>query len=175
MSGGELVRIVKLDRLPQGAVAITASEAECAGLARRFGLPALHALSAEVQLAQRGDAIDAHGRLTASFQQLCAVSEEPFGNALDEAILFRFVRAIPIPGEDEEIEFDGDAPDEIEYDGASFDLGEAVAQSFGLAIDPYAEGPNAETVRREAGLLDEDAPSGPFAALAALKTGSKES
>ena len=53
--------------------------------------------------------------------------------------------------------------------GTAFDLGEAVAQSFGLAIDPYAAGPEADSVRREAGIVDEDAPSGPFAALAALK------
>ena len=49
------------------------------------------------------------------------------------------------------------------------DLGEAVAQSFGLALDPYATGPDAETTRRDAGIVAESAPSGPFAALAALK------
>ena len=175
MSAGELVRILKLDRLPQSTITIEANEAERAALAHRFGLPAVHALSAEVQLAQRGDTIDARGRLRASFDQHCAVSEAPFGNTLDETLALRFVPAIDIPGEDEEIEFASDAPDEIEYDGASLDLGEAVAQSFGLAIDPYAEGPDAETVRREAGLLDEDTPSGPFAALSALRIGPRES
>jgi hypothetical protein len=43
-----------------------------------------------------------------------------------------------------------------------------MAQSLALAIDPYATGPEAERVRKEAGLLGEAA-SGPFAALAALK------
>lgn len=175
MSAGELARIVKLDRLPAGRIVIEASQAERAALARRFGLPALHALRAEIALTQGGDTIAARGRLTASFEQRCALSEEPFGNSLDEAIAFRFVPALSAPGADEEIVFASDAPDEIEYDGASLDLGEAVAQSFGLALDPYATGPDAEAVRREAGLMGEDAPSGPFAALAALKTGGGDS
>ena len=82
----------------------------------------------------------------------------------------RFVPASEEPEFDpeEEIELDSSEPDEIYYEGQAFDLGEAVAQSFGLAIDPYAEGPDAGTTREKAGLLDA-APSGPFAALAALK------
>ncbi|QYU69205.1 hypothetical protein J4558_03410 [Leptolyngbya sp. 15MV] len=51
-----------------------------------------------------------------------------------------------------------------------FDLGEAVAQSLGLAIDPYAVGPEAEAARREAGIASDDVPSGPLAeALRALR------
>jgi hypothetical protein len=174
VSAGELERLVKLDRLPTSALTIEASQAERAALARRFGLPALHALRAEILLTQREQEIDARGRLVASFEQRCALSDEPFAATLDDAISFRFVPAITIAGEDEEIEFASDGPDEIEYNGAAIDLGEAVAQSFGLALDPYALGPDAEAVRREAGLLDEDSPSGPFADLAALKTRSEE-
>lgn len=168
MSAGEFERIVKLDRLPPKLL-IEANESERAALARRFGLPAIHALTAQLNLEQCGDDIDAKGELAASFDQRCAVSDEPFPNSVNEKIAFRFVPALAVPGEDEEIEFASDAPDEIEYEGVSFDLGEAVAQSFGLALDPYAEGPGAEAVRREAGLSDEGSPSGPFAALAALK------
>ena len=73
---------------------------------------------------------------------------------------------------DIEIELDADELDEIEFSGESFDLGEAVAQSLGLAIDPYAEGPNADAARKEAGITGDDAPSGLLAeALAALKKG----
>lgn len=168
MSAGELVRVVKLDRLPPTMV-VEADEAERAALARRFDLPTVHALTADLSLAQHGGDIDARGRLVAAFEQRCAVSDEPFANTLDEPIAFRFVPALAAHDEDEEIEFASDAPDEIEYHGASFDLGEAVAQSFGLALDPYAEGPEADAIRREAGLLGEDVARGPFAALAALK------
>ena len=168
MSAGELVRIVKLDRLPAAAV-VEADGYERAALAQRFSLPEVHALTARVRLAQHGDAVDARGRITASFKQRCAVTDEPFESSLDEPIALRFVPALPVHGEDEEIEFAADAPDEIEYDGAAFDLGEAVAQSFGLALDLYAEGPGADAVRREGGMSEGGAPSGPFAALAALK------
>ncbi len=169
MSGGELERIVKLDRLPTAALIIEAEAAERAALAKRFGLPNVHELRAVVTLTPDGDAIDARGRLTARFDQRCAIADEPFGNSLDEAIAIRFVPAIaPVP-EDEAIEFASGEIDEIEYDGAAFDLGKALAESFGLALDPYATGPDAEAVRRAAGIVDEDAPSGPFAALAALK------
>lgn len=170
MNPGELIRIVKLDRLPP-AMVVEADEPERAALARRFDLPAIHALKADISFEQDGDCTDARGRLVAAFDQRCALSDEPFANRLDEPIVFRFVPALTAHGEDEEIEFASDSPDEIEYDGAAFDLGEAVAQSFGLALDPYAEGPDAEAARREAGLLDKNAPSGPFAALAVLRKG----
>ena len=168
MSGGELERIIKLDRVPE-TVRVEADAHERTALAQRFDLSALHALTAQLQLKQSGDAIDVRGRLVASFDQRCAIANEPFANALDEPVAVRFVPALAAHGEDEEIEFAPDAPDEIEYDGSSFDLGEAVAQSFGLALDPYAVGPTAETARREAGIMDETTPSGPFAVLAALK------
>lgn len=170
MSSGEFQRVVKLDRLPVAPLDIEANAEERAALAKRFGLPGVNELRATVTLQQDGTAVEARGQLHARFEQRCAIANEPFANAIDEPLAIRFVSAIAQAGEDEEIEFDSEDADEIEHDGASFDLGEAVAQSFGLALDPYATGPNADAVRREAGIVDEDAPSGPFAALAALKT-----
>lgn len=169
-AGGEMVRIVKLDRFPHGTIRVEASEDECRALAARFALPAVHALIAELTLTPDGHAIDASGRLTARFDQLCAIAQEPFANTIDERLAIRFIPAATAAQaeEDEEIELASDEPDEIEYDGAAFDLGEAVAQSFGLAIDPYATGPDADAVRQAAGIEDDAAPRGPFAALAAL-------
>ena len=40
-----------------------------------------------------------------------------------------------------------DECDEIGYSGTIFDIGEAVAQSLALAIDPFATGPQAEAAR----------------------------
>lgn len=170
MSGGELERIIKLDRVP-AATLVEANEEERGALARRFGLPALHALTAELKLVQDGDAIDVRGRMMAAFDQRCAITNEPFANSLDEPIVLRFVHKLAVYGEDEEIELAADAPDEMEYIGNAIDLGEAVAQSFGLVLDPYAVGPDAERVRREAGISADTIPIGPFAALAALKKG----
>ena len=85
---------------------------------------------------------------------------------IDEPLELRFVPAREIA--EEEIELEEEELDEIPFSGHVFDLGEAVAQSLALAIDPYAVGPEAECVRKEKGLSGEGA-SGPFAALAALK------
>lgn len=167
MSGGEFTRLVKLDRLPP-ELAIEATADERAALAHRFALPELTMLRARVALSQAGASIDARGRLEAAFSQLCAVAATPFAATLDEPLAIRFVPSLAAAAEDEEQEFAADEPDEVEYDGAAFDLGEAVAQSFGLALDPYAEGPDAAAARRDAGIVDEAAPSGAFAALAAL-------
>jgi len=68
------------------------------------------------------------------------------------------------------VELDAEDLDEIEYEGSSFDLGEAVAQSLALAIDPFATGPGAEEARRRAGLMGEGE-AGPFAALKGMKFG----
>ena len=70
---------------------------------------------------------------------------------------------------DEELELSEDDCDEIEYAGSVIDLGEAVAQSLALAIDPFATGPDAERVRKEVG-LDEPERENPFAALKGLKS-----
>jgi hypothetical protein len=66
------------------------------------------------------------------------------------------------------VELEADDCDEIEFDGTQFDLGEALAQSLALAIDPFLTGPGAEEARRKAGIIDAEA-SGPFAALKGLK------
>ncbi|WP_133366456.1 YceD family protein [Qipengyuania sediminis] len=168
MSAPEFSRLVKLDRLPAAPITLTANDDECRRLAGRFALPSLARLEAVLTLTAEGEVIEARGRLWASFEQSCALAGNPFPNALDEPLALRFVPALALLAEDEEHEFGADEPDEIEYSGNAIDLGEAVAQSFGLAIDPYATGPDAETARKEAG-LGEGSGSGAFAALAALK------
>ena len=175
MSAPELSRMVKARSLPAEPVVIEADEAERAALARRFGLPRVDSLRAEVTLEEDGKAVLATGRLEAAVQQNCAVSHEEFAVVIDEPLALRFVEedAIdPALSEDEEIEVElsPEDCDEIEYSGEMFDLGEAVAQSLGLAIDPYAIGPEADTARKEVGIVQEGEQEGPLAAaLAALK------
>ncbi len=168
----EFERIVKLDRLPNGTLELSANDAERAALARRFGIPGVLALRAAVTFEPEGTEIPVTGRLEAEIEQTCAVSGETFRNTIDEPLSMRFVPMRPAPnvGEDEEIELTVDELDLIEFEGQAFDLGEAIAQSFGLAIDPFAEGPGAQAAR-DAGLVSSEAASGPFAALAALKKG----
>lgn len=169
----ELTRMIKARALPGAAVVIEADAGERAALARRFGLGAVESLRAEVTLEAKPRAIRATGRLVAAIMQPCAISGEDFPVTIDEAVDLRFVedsaRALP-EDENAEIELEADDCDEIEFAGEMFDLGEAVAQTLGLAIDPYAEGPNADAARLAAGIVSEGEQQGPLAAmLAALK------
>lgn len=137
-------------------------------LSGRFGITAIPAMQATVLLLREGESVTAHGRLTAEVIQACRVSAEDFPVRIDEPIHLRFVRPGGETVPDEEIELTAEDCDEIVYEGTAFDLGEAVAQTLALAIDPFAEGPNADAFRAEHG-LGEESTSGPFAALAALK------
>jgi len=169
----ELTRMVKARPLPAEAVVIEATTEECAALAARFGLGAVHSLRAEVALDQKARAIRATGRLRADIMQPCAISTEDFPVTIDEPIDLRFVEDRERPmtdAEAQEIELEADDCDEIAFTGDMFDLGEAAAQTLGLAIDPYAEGPNAEAARKAAGIVAEGEQDGPLAAmLAGLK------
>ena len=166
MSPPEFSRLVDRRRIGTQPLEIEADAAERKALATRFALVKIERLAARVQLACEGDAVSVQGRLKARFVQSCAISGEDLPVSVDEPLVLRFVPEQPV--EDEEIELEASELDEIPYSGHSFDLGEAVAQSLALSIDPYACGPDAERARREAG-LGEPSASGPFAALAALK------
>lgn len=166
----ELSRPIRIKGLPAEPVVVEATASERAALAARFGLPGVDSLHAEVSLEQRGRAIRATGTLRAAIRQSCAISGEDFPANIEEPLDLRFVEEGTIdPALEEdgeiEIELEADDCDEIEYAGDSFDLGEAVAQTLGLAIDPYAEGPDADAARKAAGIVAEGEQEGPLAEL----------
>lgn len=166
MTQPELSRPIDRRHLTARPVRLEATAEERAALAQRFALVAVHRLEAEVELARDGEAVNARGRLKAAIVQSCAVSGDDLPVTIDEPLALRFVPEQAV--DEDEAELEASELDEIPFVGDVFDLGEAVAQSLSLAIDPYATGPNAEQARKDAGLGDEAA-SGPFAALAALK------
>ena len=168
MSAPEFSRPVDVRQAQGKAMTLTASEAECAALAQRFGLVRIDRLEAQLLLSRDGDAVEARGTLDAAIVQTCAVSGDDLPVAISEPLFFRFVPAVGDHNPDEEVEIGAHDCDEIEFEGTMIDPGEAVAQSLALAIDPFAEGPGAEEARRRAGIIGEGA-AGPFAALAALK------
>lgn len=168
MSRPELSRPIDLRQVIDKPVTVEASKEERAALAKRFGLVRIDRLEAQVALTVDGEAVNAKGRIRAAVVQSCAVSGDDLAATIDEPLVMRFVPEVEVT--ETEIELEERELDEIPYSGTAFDLGEAVAQSLALAIDPYAVGPNAEQARQDAGLLD-PAASGPFAALAALKKG----
>ncbi len=170
MSDPEFSRTIRSDTI--GAtprdLTLSANDAERAALARRFGLASLGSLTAEVSLHRANQDILATGRLAAELVQPCVVTAEPVPDRVDEdfAIIFRAE-----PGEmspDDEVELGEEELDVMFYDGALIDVGEAVAQTLGLSLDPYPRAPGSEEALKEAGVLDESQ-AGPFGALAELK------
>ena len=164
----EFSRTVDIRHLGERPHHIEASPEERVKLAERLEIEAIERLEADLALSGEGAAILASGHFAADVVQTCAVSGEPFAVSIAEPLALRFAPPAAMHRPEEEIELDADACDEIEFDGGTIDLGEAVAQSLALAIDPYATGPEADAVRAAVGISDESA-SGPFAALAALK------
>ncbi|WP_419896614.1 YceD family protein [Roseomonas sp. USHLN139] len=142
--------------LPWGAIgpegrrqAWTATPAECAALAKRFDIPAIHAFSVELQLEhERGGTIRCRGQLKAQVVQSCVVTLEPVEQAVEEAV---DLRILP-PGRD--ATDDPEGPDEIETERGSIELGEPLAEQLSLALDPYPRAPGA--VLPEADLDDEE-------------------
>lgn len=166
MSASEFSCPVKLRPLPAEPLVLEASEAERTALAKRFGITAVEALDATVTLEAKGETVVAHGNLTGRIVQACAISGEDFMTEISEPVALRFVPATERNHEPNfEIELDAEELDEVEIEGDTFDLGEALAQTLGLAIDPYAEGPNADEAREKAGITGDDEQRGPLAAM----------
>ncbi len=161
MTAPEFSRMIDVRQADGRSLLVAAEEAERAALSRRFELVRIDRLEASVTLSRAGEAVSAGGTLSADIIQACAISAEDLPVRIREDVSFRFVPARSAHAADEEVELDVGELDEIEYTGTSFDLGEAVAQSLALAIDPFAVGPEAEKARA---LLQAESAS-PFAAL----------
>ena len=71
-------------------------------------------------------------------------------------------------GGDDEIELSEGEMDVVFYDGGAVDLGEAVAETLSLALDPYPRAPEAIDVLKAAGVKSEEE-AGAFGALASLR------
>ncbi|KKC24200.1 YceD family protein [Sphingomonas sp. SRS2] len=165
----EFSRPVRIDALGEGGrtLSIEADDKERAALAARFGLIALDALSAEATLRREADLLFAEGRIKASVMQACVASGVPVPATIEEPFTLRFV---PEGEGIEEIELDAEDFDTIDYAGGAIDLGEAVAETLALSLDPFPRSPDADAILKAAGVLSEDeVVSGPFAALKALK------
>ncbi|MET0250211.1 MAG: DUF177 domain-containing protein [Sphingobium sp.] len=168
----EFSRPVRADQIDRAAEVTTigANAAERAALAKRFGLIALDRLEADYSLTREGDGVLARGRMRATLAQPCVATAAPVPETIATDFTLRFVSDRATAAEGEEIELDVEDYDIIGYDGLSLDMGEAVAETMALAMEPYPRAPDADTVLRAAGVLTEEQAS-PFAALLALKDG----
>lgn len=171
-TANEFSVIIRMDDIGTGASQhiIAASEAERTALAQRFDLVRLDELTAEITLIKRADGIAASGVLHAMLTQACTATGMDVPAKMHEAIEVLF---IPEPNEGGEVELAPEECDTMFHDGRGVDIGEAAAQSMGLALNPYPRSKGAESALRRAGVKNEEEAkiaSGPFAALAALKS-----
>jgi len=181
----EFSRLVPAEPLPSlgRTLTVDATPDERAALAARFGLERLERFSGTVTLrplgARRGSVrVEMTGTLNAEAVRTCVVTLEPLTCHISETVTRRFsTDSEEDQGGDVDIDPDNDQDPPDPIVGGAVDVGETLAEAFGLALDPHPRAPGAE--------LDEDAypdetddpedvatPS-PFAALAALKTGSE--
>ncbi|HEX8571344.1 MAG TPA: DUF177 domain-containing protein [Allosphingosinicella sp.] len=160
------MRLDSLGPAPR-TVAVEAGEAERSALARRFGFVALCRLCAEVELTRRGEAVSARGTLSAELVQSCVATGEPIAETVEQAFKVEFRRHPAAPA-DVEIELGEGELDVTFYDGAAIDIGEAVAETLSLAVEPFPRCPGADQALRKAGVKTEEE-AGPFGALAGLR------
>jgi len=143
---------------------LTATPAERAALALRFGIPAVKRFAADLRLApEPGGGVAITGRLSAEVVQDCVVTLEPVTQQLEEEVHLRIL------GPGETYSDDPEAPDEVEAPGGVAELGEALAEQLSLALDPYPRAPGAALPGEGGEAPPEAAPKNPFAALASLK------
>ncbi len=161
------IKLSELGSLPPTSV-IRADARQCAELAKRFGLPKISSLKADYRLEAQKNRIVFSGLLQSDLMQTCAISGQGFQTSIKENFEIIFVKKHDHVVEDAELELASEDCDVMVYEGAQIDIGEAVAQSLYLALDPYPRGPNAEQVAREEGLKSEEE-AGPFGALSALR------
>ncbi|HTH16247.1 MAG TPA: DUF177 domain-containing protein [Magnetospirillum sp.] len=167
----EFSRPVRIDQIPASGLRLhlSAKPDECAALARRFGLQAVDALSAQVMLkaVAGGAIIRLDGTLSAKVVQTCVVSLEPVPAEVEDSFSMTFGASEP---EEDEIDLsldEEDPPDPI-VDG-TIDAGEAVAEHLALALDPFPRKPGIsfESADPEPEITEKR--SNPFAVLAELR------
>lgn len=166
----EFSRPVRIDTLGAAPrhVEIGADERERAALARRFGIVGIERLSAEAALTRSGDHVVAAGTLAAKVSQSCVATGAPVEETVEEVFRIEFRPQAALTSEEEEIELSEGELDVVFYDGSAIDVGEAVAETLSLSLDPYPRVADADEALRKAGVRSEEE-AGPFAALAAFR------
>jgi len=172
----EFSRILRLHELGDGRRerTISATDEECTALARRFGLRALVRLEARAHVIPEAGGCRVEGALAADLVQACVATAEDVPGRVEAPITVRFVRGLDAEGsDDEEIELSDQDCDILPLEDERIDLGETVAQTLALNLDPYPRVAGADEKLREMGVLSEEDAS-PFAALKGLKLGDRK-
>jgi uncharacterized metal-binding protein YceD (DUF177 family) len=161
----EFSRPLQVDRVPKlgSTEKLSAEPAELQALAKRFKIPVLHSLSAEIRATPwRGGGMKLEGHVTADLEQVSVISLEAFRETVSVPLARYFLPHGAVVDNQQE-----DDADPI--DNGWIDLGEVVAETLALDLDPYPRKPG----EAFPGHVEDDgaeakAPS-PFAVLAPKK------
>lgn len=159
----EFSRPLQVDRVPALGCheRLAADEKECAALAKRFDLPSIHSLGGMLKVVPwRGGGLKVTGTLNARVDQVSVISLETFTSDLEFAIERYFLSPrAGQPAAEEDVDV---------IENGSVDLGEILAESMALELDPY---PRREgEVFNDIEELPESAKVSPFTSLSKLKT-----
>ncbi|WP_436641025.1 YceD family protein [Microbaculum sp. FT89] len=164
--------VVTRDEVPEGglAVGIDATADERVAIARYLECPSVLSMSARLTVTHwRGRGLAVRGALDACIVQTCVVTLEPFENAVHEDVESFFAPDVaPRPEEEaaEAAEIHDIDVEPLVHD--RIDVGALVSEYLALGLDPYPRKPGV-TFQNEAGNGEEEAKSGAFASLAALR------
>jgi uncharacterized metal-binding protein YceD (DUF177 family) len=152
----EVARVPKLGSHEK----LDATPAECKALARRLGVPAVNSLTATLHAKPwRGGGLQVKGELIARLDRESVVSLEQFATTETLAVE-RYFLAVPA-GADLESDEDID-----EIVGGFVDLGELVAETLALDMEPYPRMPGETFASAEpAEAPEEEKIPNPFKAL----------
>lgn len=170
-------RPIDIDGVPAEGLdeTLEADEEERAALADRFGVPAVHALSARLRVEnwQSGGLI-VSGRLAADVEQTCVVTLDPVTLHYDEPVERYYLPAGVVADQPAEpvVDIEGDDEPDVIAEGR-IDLGALVTETLALALDPYPrkEGMSVRTLypELERDNAMESEKENPFAVLERLK------
>ena len=163
----EFSRPVEVARIPGlgSTEKLSADAKELADLALRLGLPRIHALSAVLKAEPwRRSGVKVSGQIIADIEQTCVVTMEDFREVQKIPALRYFLLPKDLPKTLSEI----DEADADPIEDGRIDLGELVAETLAIELDPYPRKPGAGF----ADIIEDAEKPSPFSALSKLKDGS---
>ena len=134
-----VLRASALEKKPK-KFSLVASETDRAGLIERFGLVSLDHLSADIEIRNNGadNGVLVNGHIEAKFSQRCIASLAEVPETLDTTFDLLLVEPeMALRMDEEESYLDPDAPDYDALEGDDIDVGEIVAQTFSISMNPY--------------------------------------
>jgi len=139
------LKVSELDLDPK-KFRIVASESERQSLVERFALVSLDKLEADIAIKNKGvgAGVLIWGQLKASFSQRCIVSLGEVPEILD--VPFELLLVDPEMAnrmDEEESYLDPDAPEYDALEGDIIEVGEVVAQTLSISMEPYPKASDA--------------------------------